>query len=656
MVNGTSKVYKNYIIFIYFVFKPDFPKALHKLISLFSNVQYRQWSEGNLESPVVFISVLPEFPIQFVYFVSVQTMRTLQPLIQPALQNAALPAMGRVPQFSGILDVLKMKQGELVLKDDMAKKTQELRRQDEEKQALQVFEQQLDQIDLLHGPVLEFQGKPVSGLNVLHIVQELSQQNSFRNKLENTGLLAFVGVLFVGIPFLFPSYLKHFKEKGWAAGAEDYNIARVLYVPNQNNYGKLQCVLKRLQKEGYLQLSLGAQEGGVLDRRWLLTEKCKKILTANPTSDIQLVQNFLSDGGDPPAQKALTPNTLTDTLTLSTSLATSGLQRPRANPMLKHLKALFLKETGASSGWDTLQQLAQAVQGKSALNRWAAPGVRQSVLTQQAGKLNPEKLQQQLDALKALDLITTKDDGSVYTEKTIWRITERGKQLAAFSDPFAAGLMSENLLEEIIRQEIDELKLSVDVGAHSVEALAQEVTTATDELETMKLQQLETETEALKLEENPAHRDQAGQKARSAQNLKRMVTLKEELLTRLNRKSALTQANQTQRVHRVEATVQKLQEMILRARTAKVNKDLLQLSDELQRIQREDSANGQGNPLLAGIESPVEESYFRSEAAVALSEPDAGSEDIETALSLLRATTTQPGQTQPANTHTQKLS
>jgi hypothetical protein len=564
--------------------------------------------------------------------------------LKPALGNTSLrPSQARAVQFAAkknpAFDELAAKQDRLLKME-----------QDLENQALNVeFDQRMEAYkaslykglethSILELPVLQFQNTQLTGLEFLAFFNAKAEHRVATNRPgKGSGIVLWSGFLTamnLGVNLFQPSFYKMVKH---FAFQPHVTLSEAVFSLNSNKNGyvhnQVKVVLEEFKRQGLVE-EIPLRTGWVVwdpQSIYILTEKGKKLLAQHPEAE-KAVLAKLSEQMN---------TTLDDVKKLEAIAAPASNQEAvsgQLSPLFENMKNLFFSDKRAENGWDLLQKLGVAFKKRPFYKRWYSSQFTLAQISIQVGIKDEGWLKTQLDALKALGLVTCDYSYSTKT-MSLFGLTDLGKKAAEHKNPFSAGLVSREQFQRLLQYQMIQMEKSLE--SHQVDLLAQE--RLIDGLEADYLTLVDAQAaDGAKAAPLLKQREEAETSGKPA-HVKERLRVSIELLTqKMSQRKALMEANvktrdeQTKRLQQsweryaalakeVQTAVFQLQQIVQKSKETTLNENLAQLADNWQTLMDQ-----QGKVVeKAEAEMKRNEVLLDAETQRILQEQTAGRADLE---------------------------
>lgn len=273
--------------------------------------------------------------------------------------------------------------------------------------------------DLLEKPLLDAHGRKISGLELLKILQELSETEVV--DVDNKKFLLGIGLL--GLPFLSKKYWASMQIRSYPFIFR-YKVTKLLYGnDNTTNEIKVSRALQDMENLGLVKFIPFSQ------KQWIITDIGYQVLEQ--------------------AKNQKTFSTV-----------------PAKSLRLEQIRVLISENKAGYTGWELLRRLDKVInEDRHRIVKFFKPGLSESQLLSRLKAKEGDGVLNQLRALISLGLLEKvptieTSQSSLSPESSQWVLSEKGRQVLKNGDPSKAGVFSVEDLKNILEYEIEQLKES----------------------------------------------------------------------------------------------------------------------------------------------------------------------------------------------------
>jgi DNA-binding MarR family transcriptional regulator len=496
----------------------------------------------------------------------------------------------------------------------------------------------LETKSILELPVLQYQNTQLTGLDFLAFLNAKAEHRvATKRPVKGTGILLLSGLTTVanlGVNLLQPHFYKMVKN---FAFKPHVTLTEAIFALNSNKnpyvHNQVRVVLEEFTRQGLIE-EIKLTAGWVAwdpQSIYVLTEKGKKLLAQNPGAE-KAVMAKLSDQMNTTLDEEKKLEAIADPV--QTELSASAT----ASPLFESMKNLFFSDKRAENGWDLLQKLGKAFKERPFYKRWFSSHFTLAQISLKVGIKDDQWLTGQLDALKSLGLVTYEYS---YSTKScsLFRLTELGTKAAEHKNPFAAGLVSREQFQRLLKYQTAQLEKSLE--SHQTDLKMQERLIEGLEADYLKLVQ-EQAVDGEKVAPILAQRDEAEKTGKPAYVKERLKVTIELLTQKMTQRKALMDANLKTRTEQekrlqisweryaalakeVQKAVFQLQQIIQKTQETTLNENLADLAENWQTLMDQ-----QGKVVeRAEAELKQKEVLLETEKQRILQEQQAGQGDLE---------------------------
>lgn len=498
--------------------------------------------------------------------------------------------------------------------------------------------QGLETKSILDLPVLQYQNTQLTGLDFLAFLNAKAEHRvATKRPAKGTGILLLSGLTTVanlGVNLLQPNFykmVKNFAFKPHVTLSEAifaFNSNKNIYVHNQ-----VRVVLEEFTRQGLIEeikLTAGWVEWDP-QSIYVLTEKGKKLLAQHPGAE-KAVTAKLSEQMNTTLDEAKKLEAIVD------PVQAEGKASTQLSPLFESMKNLFFSEKRSENAWDLLQKLGTAFKERPFYKRWFSSHFTMAQISIKVGIKDEGWLKVQLDALKALGLVSCEYSYSTQS-MTRFGLTDLGKKAAEHKNPFAAGLVTREQFQRLLKYQMVQLEKSLE--SHQTDLKFQERLIEGFEADYLKLVQ-EQAADGEKVAPILAQRDEAEKTGKPAYVKERLRVTIDLLTQKMTQRKALMDANvKTRTEHEkrlqlsweryaalakeVQKAVFQLQQIIQKTQETTLNENLAGLAESWQTLMDQ-----QGKVVeRAEAELKQNEALLEAEKQRILQEQQGGQGDLE---------------------------
>lgn len=492
-------------------------------------------------------------------------------------------------RFEGLADDLKAKKRQ----EDLEKLQQEKQKAYEARQALIP-----KQYDILKEKLLDAKGQPLTGYELLELMEELKNQtrkNPVRN-LQRLGLI-------LGSIALIPTLIG---IGGVIAMGENGTYS--YYFRSGPTGTTLRGLLGQTESEFSSKmrklLDLGLIRCVANKEHW--ADDYYYYVTPTGRQMLQDWQQGRPEVSVEPAKTAMVDKDKLEKTKKAASILTGDLR-------LASIQALAVTDSVQGlNGWELLQNIQGQEKKLSSFTRWMKPGVVQKNIPGETASMLPRLLE--LQRLGFLERVASKADAA----QNRWRLTSKANRLLSQSDAAAALAITSKDIKELAEIQLKALETEKKGHLGELESVEKvfgtiqaELTKLQSELGTTESATLALDGERQQLTEPAAQEKlerELQEKLFQVKLLEKKVQFKTRQLSQTERQLTFQKTFYTQWTQRAHATMLGLHETVMKAEEHQGEAHIGNLLENLNAIEtRQNTVVAQLNELLAMTEPPKTE-------------------------------------------------